>query len=259
MWRFVYMRRNIEPDFEFEKEKYAEVLKRAIGDRTIAAFVKEAGSSPGYISKYLNLKCEVAPTIATLKKIASATKMVSYEELLQSAGYDPMKFINGEDEILLSGTAKPGTFMSFFNSIFTAVTRADFNWRFSRVDNNGRNPFSVQIDDAPFTEWFFIPVYKHDVTKNDIVSALSGTEHFTIDPGNKVSFLTSSEDIYTVLKGLDLGILSLYISVIFVDSKTGNTKEEVYLKTATELTQDDKEKYSILNQYEGTETPFYSI
>lgn len=253
------MRRNIEPDYEFEKEKYAEVLKRAIGDRTIAAFVKEAGSSPGYISKYLNLKCDVAPTIATLKKIASATKMVSYEELLHAAGYNALKYINGEEEMFLSGAAKPGTFMSFFNSVFTAVTRTDLNWRFSRVDTNGRNPFSVQIEGAPFAEWYFIPVRKQDVTKGDIVSALSGTEHFSIEPNNKVSFMTSSEDIYNILKQMEFGLISLYISIVFVDTTTGDIKEEVYLKTAIELSDEEKEKYSILNQNNRMETPFYSI
>lgn len=253
------MRRNIEPDFEFEKEKYAEVLKRAIGDRTIAAFVKEADSSAGYISKYLNLKCDVAPTIATIKKIASATKMVSYEELLQSAGYDASKFINEDEDLLLGGSAEPGKFMSFFNSVFTAVTRTDLNWRFSSSDNYGRNPFSVQIEGAPFAEWYFIPVYKQDVTKSDIVSVLSGTENFTIEPGNKVSFLTSSEDIYNVLKEMDFGVLSLYISTMFVDSATGSIREEVYLNTATSLSDEDKERYSILNQNDGIETVFYSI
>ena len=253
------MRRNIEPDFEFEKEKYAEVLKRAIGDRTIATFVKEADSSAGYISKYLNLKCDVAPTIATIKKIASATKMVSYEELLQAAGYDPLKFINGDEETFLNGSAEPGKFMSFFNSVFTAVTRTDLNWRFSSSDNYGRNPFSVQIEAAPFKEWYFIPVYKQNVTKSDIVSALSGTEHFTINPGNKVSFLTSSEDIYKNLKEMEFGLLSLYISVLLVDVTSGAIKEEIYLKTATDLSDEDKETYSLLNQNGGENAPFYLI
>lgn len=253
------MRRNIEPDFEFEKEKYAEVLKRAIGDRTIAAFVKEADSSAGYISKYLNLKCDVAPTIATIKKIASATKMVSYEELLQAAGYDSSKYINEEEELLLSGSAEPGKFMSFFNSVFTAVTRTDLNWRFSSADNYGRNPFSVQIEGAPFKEWYFIPVHKQDVTKSDIVSALSGTEHFSIDPGNKVSFLTSSEDIYKNLRDMELGLLSLYISVVFVNATSGDIKEEVYMKTATDLSDEDKERYSILSKNGDMNNVFYSI
>lgn len=253
------MRRSVNPDFDFDKEKYAEVLRRAIGDRSIAMFSKDVGISTGYVSRYLNLKCDVTPTIVTIKKIANATKMVTYAELLEAAGYDSEKYLEfEEDDRDLFGESKPVGFMSFFTSVFTAVTRADFNWKFSSVANEGKEPFSLQIEGAPFDVWYFVPVNKEDITKEDIMTALSGTE-LAIEPGNKVSFMTSSKRIFDTLMQMEFGILSLYMSVILVDAEKGNIRLEECLKTATEMTKEDKERYSISNQGNEVEMPFYSI
>lgn len=253
------MRRSVDPDFDFDKKKYAEVLRRAIGDRSIATFSKDVGISTGYVSRYLNLKCDVTPTIATIKKIANATKMVTYAELLEAAGYDSEKYLEfEEDDRELFGESKPAGFMSFFTSVFTAVTRADFNWKFSSVANEGKEPFSLQIEGAPFDVWYFVPVNKEDISKEDIMTALSGTE-FAIAPGNKISFMTSSKRIFDALKKMEFGLLSVYISTIFVDSEKGNIKNEEYLKTATEMNNEDKERYSIIDEENGTESPFYFI
>ena len=90
------MRRNVDPDYEFDKDRFAEVLKAAIGDRSYSAFGKEADISFGYISKYINKKCDVSPTVQTLKKMAKVAK-VTYAELLEAAGYDSNKY--EEDDI----------------------------------------------------------------------------------------------------------------------------------------------------------------
>lgn len=253
------MRRSVDPDFDFDKEKYAEVLRRAIGDRSIATFSKDVGISTGYVSRYLNLKCDVTPTIATLKKIANATKMVTYAELLEVAGYDSTKYLEfEEDDKELFGETKPVGVMSFFTSVFSAVTRADFNWKFTSVASNGKEPFSLEIDGAPFGVWYFIPVYKKDITKEDIMTALSGTE-LAIAPGNKVSFMTSSKGIFDALKEMEFSLLSLYISITFVDATSGDIQEEKYLKTAMETSEEEKEKYSILNKNGDAGNSFYSI
>ena len=253
------MRRSVDPDFDFDKEKYAEVLRRAIGDRSIATFSKDVGISTGYVSRYLNLKCEVTPTIATIKKIANATKTVNYAELLEAAGYDSEKYLEyEEDDKELFGEGSSSGFMSYFTSVFSAVTRADFNWKFSSVVNEGKEPFSLQIEGAPFGIWYFVPVNRADITKEDIMTALSGTE-LAIAPGNKVSFMTSSKQIFDKLREMEFGILSLYISLLFVDSKNGTIKDEVYLRTATDITQEDKEKYSIINENDDMGSIFYSI
>ena len=254
------MRRSVDPDYEFKKEKYAEVLRRAIGDRSIATFSKDVGISTGYVSRYLNLKCDVTPTITTIRKIANATKMVTYAELLEAAGYDSEKYLEfEEDDKELFDEGNPSGFMSYFTSVFSAVTRADFNWMFSSVASNGKEPFSLQIDGAPFGIWYFIPVNKVDVSKADIMEVLSGKDDFIVEQNSKISFMTASKIIYEELMKMEFGIFSVHISVIFVNPESGNIIEENYLNTAIRLTKEEKEKYSIINDIEDLKTTFYSI
>ena len=87
------MRRNVDPDYKFNKDRFAEVLKVAIGDRSYSAFGKEADISFGYISKYMNKKSDVAPTVQTLKKMARVAE-VTYAEILEAAGYDSSKYVD---------------------------------------------------------------------------------------------------------------------------------------------------------------------
>lgn len=113
-----------------------------LGIDPLQRFQKDVGISTGYVSRYLNLKCDVTPTIATIKKIANATKMVNYAELLEAAGYDSEKYlVYEEDDKELFGEGNPSGFMSYFTSVFSAVTKADFNWKFSSVANEGKNLF----------------------------------------------------------------------------------------------------------------------
>lgn len=76
------MRRTEFTDFPFDKEAFKEMLIKARGERTQREFSKDCALSYAYLNKYANGKMEDPPTIGTIKKIAVATRAVSYEELL---------------------------------------------------------------------------------------------------------------------------------------------------------------------------------
>lgn len=86
------MRRTEFTDFPFDKEAFKEMLIKARGERTQREFSKDCALSYAYLNKYANGKMEDPPTIGTIKKIAVATRAVSYEELLTAAGYDAKKY-----------------------------------------------------------------------------------------------------------------------------------------------------------------------
>ena len=184
------MKRNIEPEFEFQKENFIKLWKRAIGDRSYSAFGKEAGISFGYISKYMNGKCDVAPTIPTLKKIAGATKDVTYAELLEAAGYNP----EVHDEEMLEPLADEG--ITITNRLLATLANVNFSWKFENPISGANGPIAISLDDAPFKKWYFIPVVKEMVSKEDITSVLGSKEAESILPGAKVSFITTDEKIY---------------------------------------------------------------
>lgn len=227
------MRRNVDPDYEFDKDRFAEVLKAAIGDRSYSAFGKEADISFGYISKYINKKSDVSPTVQTLKKMAKVAK-VTYAELLEAAGYDSNKY--EEDDIsatMISAEWSP------MNTLLPTLCRTGFKWQFVS-DGTAGAPLSAKIEGAPFDAWYFIPVTKDNVTKEDILGILGSKEAEVISPESKVTFLTANKEVYNQMKDIELSLISLRVSVSLVNSIDGLICEEQYLKTAVSLLEVDK-------------------
>lgn len=227
------MRRNVDPDYEFDKDRFAEVLKAAIGDRSYSAFGKEADISFGYISKYINKKCDVSPTVQTLKKMAKVAK-VTYAELLEAAGYDSNKY--EEDDI---SATMVNSEWSPMNTLLPTLCRTGFKWQFVS-DGTAGAPLCAKIEGAPFESWYFIPVTKDSVTKEDILGILGSKEAEVISPESKVTFLTANKEVYNQMKDIELSLISLRVSVSLVNSIDGLICEEQYLKTAVSLLEVDK-------------------
>ena len=82
-------RRFKKPDRKFNVERFAELVKKAIGDRTQKQFSLDTGLSIYYINRLTNCKIDKAPRPNTISVIAAvAQNNVTYTELLQAAGYD---------------------------------------------------------------------------------------------------------------------------------------------------------------------------
>ena len=226
------MRRNVDPDYEFDKDRFAEVLKAAIGDRSYSAFGKEADISFGYISKYINKKCNVSPTVQTLKKMAKVAK-VTYAELLEAAGYDSNKY--EEDDI---SATMVNSEWSPMNTLLPTLCRTSFKWQFVS-DGTAGAPLCAKVEGAPFESWYFIPVTKDNVTKEDILAILGSKEAEVISSDSKVTFLTANENVYNQMKDIELNLISLRISVALVNKIDGLIGEESSLITSVELSKED--------------------
>lgn len=193
-----------------------------------------------------------------IKKIANATSRVTYDELLASAGYDSSKYISAEDEVeMFSGDGDLSP-MSYLSLIFASVTRADFNWKFAAERGEGSEPFSLEIEDAPFEKWYIIPVTKTDITSDEIMSALSSIDGLAENPTSKVTFMSSQAKNCEEIKKINFGFILPFMSVMLVDPMKGMIINEAYLNTASKITKEDKEKYSITNK-DMDRVPFYSI
>lgn len=242
------MKRNIDPDFEFDKVHFAEVLKTAIGNRSIAEFARIAEVSTGYLSRYVNQKVDVAPTLTTMKKLGKASVDVTYLELLQAAGYDSEKY----DDETAEHFALSSPEWSPMNALLPTFCRTNFKWQFVNPDMNGSagGPISAKVEGAPFDMWYFIPVTKETVTKEDILTVLGSKEAEVIKPGSKVTFLVAQRDIYDEISSYELGLISYRLSVGFVDVIAGVISEEHMVKTSVELGENDF-KYMLTNTLEN--------
>lgn len=226
------MKRSVEPDYKFDKNRFGDALLAAAGTRTIAQFSKDAGISYPYLSKYKNLREEKAPTPPTLKKMARASQGPDYKDLLEAAGYDSDKF---EDDIDMS---EVNNNWSPMNTLLPTLCRTGFKWQFVNNGTAGA-PLSAKVEGAPFEAWYFIPVTKDTVTKEDILAILGSKEAEVISPESKVTFLTANKDVYAQMKDIEIKLISLRISVALVNKADGLIGEEYYLKTSKALSEED--------------------
>ena len=214
------MRRKELTDYPFNKESFREVIIKARGERSQAEFAEDCDLSYAYLNKYANGKLLDAPTIQTIKKIAVATKTVSYEELLTAAGYDAEKY---KDDRPVGAARK-----DFFHPVFLGMANSSFDWRIESKGYKDNEPFEIIIERSEVNKWFFVPVTKADITKDEIQNILMNQPKFT--PGSKVSFVTDDVSIFEALKAIELPLLSLYISVVRVIG--AEILDEVSIKTS---------------------------
>ncbi len=227
------MKRSVEPDYKFDKNRFGEALLAAAGTRSIAQFSKDAGISYAYLSKYKNLREEKTPTPPTLKKMARVSQGPDYKDLLEAAGYDSNKF--EDDDIDLSEVNNDWSPM---NTLLPTLCRTGFKWQFVNNGTAGA-PLSAKVEGAPFEAWYFIPVTKDTVTKEDILAILGSKEAEVISPESKVTFLTANKDVYNIVKDIELTLISLRVSVGLIDIIDGLICEETYLKTAVRIADED--------------------
>ena len=71
----------------FNRKAFADLLKKAIGERTTTAYADITGVNRTYISKLLNKKLSNPPSPDIIRKLADAAYGVTYEEFMAAAGY----------------------------------------------------------------------------------------------------------------------------------------------------------------------------
>lgn len=72
----------------YDKEKFAELLRKAIGNRSMNKYAEAAGVSNAHVSRLLRGLLEKAPEAETIKKLAEAAhNEVTYDELMEAAGH----------------------------------------------------------------------------------------------------------------------------------------------------------------------------
>lgn len=209
----------------FQKEEYGRLLKLAQGRRNQKQFCEDAGLSRSYINKYINAMMDKPPTIGTIEKIADATEDVSFEELLVAAGYDPEKHERKEP---LEGR-ESNVSQSLIMPVLLNIMNSDYEWSISSQGYREGEPVQVVIENEPVRDWYFIPVTKKDVAREDILAALMSDQQFTNT--SKVSFVTQNEIIYDRIRTMQFPLLSLYVSAIRVN---GKNIEESEVKTNQE-------------------------
>jgi transcriptional regulator with XRE-family HTH domain len=84
--------------------KFAKLLEKAKGNRTLRQFAEDTGVSRTYLNNYINMKYDTPPGIEQLQKIATSCRNgVTYEDLLIACKYIPDKKFIPQNIDLIKG------------------------------------------------------------------------------------------------------------------------------------------------------------
>lgn len=245
----ILMSRAVQPDFEFDKEKFTELLIKAQGRLTLTDYANECGVSLAYMCKYLKGKFDKAPTPSTIKKIARFTETngITEEELLEAAGYSVAKYsdANNARNIALR-FEKLGV-----ATITSALSGCDFKWNVKQSTDSKFFDLAIEIDDGEIDNWMFDFKTRID----DMEPAIPAAQRLYVyyakliciqnTPKSKMSFVTNSVVLYDEIKQIHPYMLPMYVSVILINTDDMRIIKEEYLDTYLTLSDDIKAKYTL--------------
>lgn len=234
-------------DHEFDKEKFAELLKIARGNRTQADFANIIPMSPTYLSAFAQLHYDRPLMPNLLYRIAEASEgRVTFEELLETAGYDSQKYKDKKFEPI---AIKPeyleefkkfnimGRSNSLRTAIHSALAQSGILFKKQSMEPMGTN-LAFTIYEQPFNNWYFIFLGNQDANyKNNPNTLFSYGFQFlkAASVNDKVSFVTEMESDYQEVISQSLPTLKLYVSAILVDIEEYAIIKETYVPTANEI------------------------
>ncbi|MBP3805925.1 MAG: hypothetical protein J6I76_18910 [Oribacterium sp.] len=240
------MSKAVSADHEFNIEKYAALLEKAKGGRTQTEFAKDCGLSTAYMCKHLNKRIDKSPIPSTLKKIAAvAANGVSYEDLLDAAGYDASKYSTIRDSDSSPDRNKRTWGLEFEKlgtaTITTALSKSNLKWTIKGTSDKAvRYDLEVEIIDDKITNWYFNFITANreawGIDKDSLLNRLfHNYGKLVLMPAGiniKYSFVTDSQTVYEMLKANTPSALAMYISLILIDTSTLTVIKEEYVKTA---------------------------
>lgn len=149
---------------QFNKEKFAVLLDRAKGDRSINNFANETGVSAAHISRFLRQMIASPPTPETISKFAAkAHNEVTYQDLMVAAGHlarrddvdenrdngierdSPMNFRRQMDELE----------KKFIQVILADLYESPYKWSVEKTEEKYRSPDMIlNIDHDGYNRWY---------------------------------------------------------------------------------------------------------
>lgn len=257
------MSRHAPLDFEFEKEKFLSLIKKAQGQRTQKAFANDMCISYTYLNRYMKVPPNRPFTPDILFKVLNASEgRVSTEELFIAAGYNPNNYTLNRDKLIFrdfKGDKHTNSNSSFYKNYIlksqeqetkysSIISNALVNKRivFYRENDKSKDhdkyvDYSCWLIGQNIVNWGFIyyPLmfssiddYKTGIKAKN--SFLERVLSYGRDAYYKVSIVVPYDysDDYTLKKiTLPVPTAAIYLSIIKINLETLQVVSEEYIDT----------------------------
>ena len=214
----------------YDKNELIALVQKAIGEQNIKSFAEKAGLSRDYISRLLLGRFGDSPRKSTLEKIASATDLVSLDELMQAAGYNKVSIPNktpSKDSVIKA-------------SLLSSLASTNLSW--SIEGESGNYSLTVKCNNSLFDTWSFIFLDSKEAKSSK--SSADRLFHYylnflfrNIPSSTKISFVTDDKEEFDLYKKNLPVNLAVNISLILVDSESLGVDKEVVLSSSKDISE----------------------
>ncbi len=243
-----------QPDHDFNIDKFSELLQKAKGGRSQSEFAINCNVSLAYLNRYIKKKNSRPPMPTTIKKIAAvAANNISYEELLNAAGYDPEKYLEFSPATpIVTGTLNSSNMVLHkiaYSTVLNALSQTELSWKLDKTDNSIKT-FSISIDDEAVNRWYFSTHLSHTPSGMKIIPSIYYMYLFNSDAdiNSKYSIVTNDEDLVNFLCANPPYILNVLVSVILIDDSDLSVIREEYLNSSASYKEEDLDKLRLDSQ-----------
>lgn len=236
-------------DSKYNKQAFADLLTKAMGNRTMTKFAEDAGMSVAHISRMANKKLEAPPSPETIKRLFSAgSNGVTYEDFMIAAGhitetvYDQIDFIEEykieklnftpteikEKSKVVNPLISQGE-IHRLESMCTSVLLSKMNllpYKWKMEGNQREKDFMIQLIDAPVDNWMFefkmlrlsydeIP--NRNISPHFVWSILGRLAIKDIPTNTKYTIATTNNALYYSLTRRYPKNLDINLSIMLID------------------------------------------
>ncbi|SNU09761.1 Helix-turn-helix [Lachnospiraceae bacterium] len=229
------MSKAVNPDFEFNKEEFSELLEKAKGGRSQNEFARDCGISPAYLNRYIKKKVEKPPIPSTINKIAKASvNNIAYKDFLFAAGYDIGKYPESYPNIN-KDKLDPIKDRLVYLAILNEFTQFEEEWKVSIPSPQKNYDFLIIIDNDKINKWYFAPTFNETFNTEDNIFTKYYSKILSsgADSQSKYSFVTFDSNLLERLCQNPPHLLNLLVSVILMDENYLTLKKEVYLESSS--------------------------
>ena len=263
------MSRHVKLDFEFNNEKFSEILRKAQGNRQQKEFAEQIGMNKSYLNCYLtgNIDHPLSPPLL-LRIALVAENSVTLEELLTVSGYDPDYFVwndkhikrvtnknkvsarqlprlEGFERFLSKESSKEAFKISqkiyaISGTITNALAEHEYKWsgvNKKAMANSATLDLLIAFYEQPIQHWGFLYLVEKNQfgweDGNKTVDQLAPILlNSMTEPGDKFSFVTTDEKIFDYYSKQSFPVLSLYMSLILIDPTRMKVVKEIAIPTS---------------------------
>ncbi|MCJ7691214.1 MAG: hypothetical protein MUO60_18140 [Clostridiaceae bacterium] len=206
----------------FDLVKFALLLEKAKGDRSINQYANKIDVSAAHISRLLRKLVKSPPAPDTINKFAiGAYNGVTYSELMLAAGHinNKIEDIPTEEKRLQMIENK----RKFFQVILSDLYTRDFEWNLNKTIN-GAADIMLEITKWEYSKWYIeiVPL----VTSESLVNVYGKIACIELTADIKISIAVGSTSEFDLLVNKPPKSIKANIYVMLVDLKGGKIINE---------------------------------